>query len=335
MRSKKLKHYKPTRYRRHRAPIDRRILIVLGAAALMLAGSVALGSYLGSLAKDLPADTDTPIDTTDSSPAYDAYPKLDISPLGSMPMTADAYTKDAFADKFVMKAAGSLVRSISVVLTDSRGVPSYKSDIYEKAYAAPSGNIDLARLIEKAKRSDIETIAVFSYRSENEAYRDIRAIRESYERAIIAEAYSLGVRELILTDIETTDIDTLYSVVCGIKERAEDLRVGIAVAPSVCADVMYTARLDDVFDFIALDLTEAFGADIEKYPNGDYSRDNEYALSAAVREHYFTLARYPSRAYIRLDEDCSHCTALARNIFEAEGVLSYAITGVYTTEDKQ
>lgn len=332
MKSKKLKHYKPTRYRRHRAPIDRRILIVAAAAVLMLAGSVALGSYLGSLAEDLPADTDTPIDTTDTSPSYDAYPKLDIRPAGSMPMTADAYTKDSLADKFVMKAAGSLVRSISVVLTDSRGVPSYKSDIYEKAYAAPSGNIDLASLIQKAKKSDIETIAIFSYMSENEAYRDIRAIRESYERAIIAEAYSLGVRELILTDIETTDIDTLYSVVCGIKERAPELRVGIAVPPSACADVMYTARLDDVFDFIALDMTEAFRADIEKYPKGEYSSADEYALSGAVREHYFTLARYPSRVYIRLDEDCSHCSALARSIFEAEEVSSYVIAGVYTKQ---
>lgn len=329
MKSKKLKHYRPTRYRRHRAPVDRRVLIVAVSFVLMLAGSIALGSYLGSLADELPSDTDTSYDTLPESPSYDEYPKLAIEKTAVMPLTADAYTKDAQADKFVMKAAGSLWRAVSIDLVDLRGVPRYDSEIYERAYAAPSGNIDLGNLIEKANKSGISLSATFSYKSENAEYADIRAIRESYELALISEVYSIGIRELTLTDVECADIDTLYCVVKKIKQRAPELRVGITLSPAECTEAEYLARIDDVFDFIALDLSEAFSADVALYASAEYSSDAQYSLAAALREHFFTLERYPSRVYIRLAEESAQAFSLARNILEAEQISSYLISGVY------
>ena len=335
MKSKKLKHYRPTRYRRHRAPIDRRIIIVAAAGVLMLAGSIALGSYLGSLAEQLPSDTDVPSQTLASTPSYDAYPKLDVERVISMPLGSDAYTKDTQADKFVMKAAGSLWRSLSIDLVDSRGVPRYKSDVYEKAYAASSGSIDLGRLIEKAQKSDISLHATFSYRSQSAEYADIKAIRESYELTLIGEAYALGIRELTLTDVACSDTDVLYRVLCNIKERAPSLAVGITVSAQECADYMYIARLDDIFDFIALDLSEAFSRDVALYPESEYSAEAEYSLASQLSEHFFTLERYSSRVYIRVSEDSTRTLSLARSILEAEGVSSALISGVYPASSTQ
>lgn len=322
----KLKHYKPSRYRRHRKPINKKALFIILAGLVMFCGSVALGSYLGSLSEDTLVDSTDTGEVDDGYLPYDKYPKLDIAQVGAEPLTQKGYTSDAEAEYAIMKATGGMVRALSFRLTDARGVPSYKSEIYEKAYSAPSGKIDLAKFISTAEKSSISLFALFSYKSRNADYESIRGIRESYELAVIAEAYSLGVREMTLTDIEVTDTDLLYEIVCGIKDRAPDLRLGILIDPSgVTDDVMYLARLDDIFDYIALDLSEVFALDIAAYPEAKWSADAEYKLTESLNSYFFTLERYPSRVYIGMSEECSHCILLARDILASLEIDSFIL----------
>lgn len=323
----KLKHYKPSRYRRHRKPINKKALLIILAGLVMFGGSVALGSYLGTLAENsAPEVTDTDKAEDDGYLPYDKYPKLDIASFGAEPLTERGYTSDTEAERAVMKATGSMIRAISFRLSDAAGVPSYKSEIYERAYSAPSGKIDLARFVGIAEKSGITVSAVFDYKSRNSDYESIRAIRESYELGIIAEAYALGVRELTLSDIEPTDTDILYEIACAVKDRAPELRLGILIDPNVDSeDDMYLARLDDIFDYIALDLTGAFALDTAAYPDGKWTAEGEYKLEQALGAHVFTLERYPSRVYIELSEECSHCTSLARDIFASLEIDSFIL----------
>ena len=326
----KLKHYKPSRYRRHRKPINKKALLVILAGLVMFGGSVALGSYLGTLAENsVPEVTDTDKAEDGGYLPYDKYPKLEIAPFGAEPLTELGYTSDTEAERAIMKATGSMIRSLSVRLTDAAGIPSYKSEIYEKAYSAPSGKIDLGRFVSTAEKSGITLSAIFSYKSRNSDYESIRAIRESYELGIIAEAYALGVRELTLSDIEPTDTDLLYEIACAVKDRAPELRLGILIDPAKAPeDDMYLARLDDIFDFIALDLTEAFALDTAAYPEEKWSADAEYKLKQALGTHVFTLERYPSRVYIATSEECSHCNLLARDILASLEIDSYILDSI-------
>ena len=349
MSAKKLKHYKQARYRKRRAPINKKLVLVVISGILMLAGSIALGNYLNHICALPPVDTAETESTTPPDAPYDKYPQIEIERTSTLPLPLDAYLSEASAERAVMKAAGELVRALSFNITDERGVPSYKSEVYEKAYSAPSGKLELDKLILAATRSDVRLSGIMSYRSGNAEYADIREIRESYELGIIGECYSLGIRNIILTDIETKDPDALYSVLCKIKERAPDLAVGILLSGNDGGEsTLFWQKVADAFDFIALDYTAALDSDLASdeqtdeqtdkgdkqtdkgddeqtgEADGEQSNEPKYRLAQEIARDFYLIERHGAIPYVALKDDSR--LPLAKEILASTNVSHTIIT---------
>ncbi len=351
MKTKKLKHYKQTRYKAHRKPINKTLLLVILAGLIMIGGSIALGAYLGTLSSEPPG---MPEDTAGSEAVfpYDEYPKLSTHSLCASMLPSSAYESDEAADAAILRANGSLVKALCINLTDESGKPTYDSAVYEKAFSAVGGNIDLALFLEKTGKNGISVTAAFSILSLNEQYADIADIRRGYEIGLICEAYAMGLRDVVLTDIDAASPDELYSLVREIKAQAPELAVGISVTPeTLLSDSIYTAKLDDVFDYIAFNFTEAFGASASASDTGadtgadtgtdtgaadtsggDGSADTDGATGEAsdpftesVRSALVLMGRFSSRAYIEAGDGCEHCVRLAEDALLSLGVQSYML----------
>ena len=338
MSAKKLKHYKQARYRKHRAPVNKKLVLVIISGILMLCGSIALGNYLSHISA-LPSD-DT-VDTESATPPnapYDKYPHIEIERTHTLPLPSDAYLTEEKAERAVMKAAGELIRSLSFNITDERGVPSYKSDVYEKAYSAPSGKIELDKLILASARSDVRITGTMSYLSGNAEYADIREIRESYELGIIAECYTLGIRQITLTDIETRDVDALYSILCKIKARAPELAVGILLSGDDGEDsTLFWQRVADAFDFIALDYTAALDSDLASdeqtgettgavtgEADGEQPSEPKYRLAEEIASDFYLIERHGAIPSVTLRDESK--LPLAKEILASTNVSHTIIT---------
>lgn len=345
MSAKKLKHYKQARYRKHRAPVNKKLVLVIISGIIMLAGSIALGNYLSYLSSLPPADTAETEDTSATLSPYDKYPHIETEKGQTLPLSSSAYLSEEAAERAVMKAAGELVRSLSFNITDERGVPSYKSDVYEKAYSAPSGKIELDKLILVSARSDVRITGTMSYLSGNAEYADIREIRESYELAVISECYTLGIRQITLTDIETRDVDALYSILCKIKERAPDLAVGILLSVDGGEDsTLFWQRVADAFDFIALDYTAALDSDLASdeqtgettgaatgEADSEQPSEPKYRLAEEIASDFYLIERHGAIPSVTLRDESK--LPLAKQILASTNIKNTTII-LKTTTDK-
>ncbi len=327
MKPGKLKHYKPSRYRPHKKPIDRRVLAVIISAIAILALSIGLGAYLNTLTSSLP-DTDTQNTEDTNLPSittpYDAYPKLPIEPMAASPFPAEGYISDAEADRAIMRACGSLVHALCLNLTDQSGKPTYKSAVYEKALSAQSGQIELSVLIDKATKNGVAITASMPLLSRFPEHSDVKSVRESLELCIIEEAYRAGVRELVLCVPVQNDPEQMYSFICTVKASSPELRVGICTPPSEkTQDPEYMAKLDDIFDFIAIDFSEAFAADAALSAP---AAEGEGTLENALAKNTYSIERYPARIYLNAGDGCTHCMELAKSVLSRMNITSYMLT---------
>ncbi|MBQ2863559.1 MAG: hypothetical protein IJE84_05220 [Clostridia bacterium] len=344
MSAKRLKHYKQSRYRKHRAPVNKKLVLVIISGVIMLAGSIALGNYLSYLSSLPPADTAETEDTSATLSPYDKYPHIETEKGQTLPLSSSAYLSEEAAERAVMKAAGELVRSLSFNLTDGRGIPNYKSGVYEKAYSAPSSVLELDKLISTAAKSGVRLSGVLSYRSANEEYSDIREIRESFELAVISECYALGLRQLTLTDVETRDPDALYAILCKIKERAPDLAVGILLRSGDGeGNALFWQRIADAFDFIALDYTQELERDLApdeqtktETGEGEGQETNiapaepEYELAKRILADFYLIERHGAIPTVTLRDESA--LTLTKEILSSTGIKNTTIILQTTTE---
>lgn len=329
----RMKRYRPSRYRPHKRPIDRRVLILAAVAAGMLLFAVLLGAWLNSRV-DNSTDTDSTADTDAAAipeiPEYDAYPRIDTEPAGAGIIARSSYSTDTNLDKALEKASENGLDALCIELTNTDGIPRFTSQIYADVLSASSGKADLGRFITKAGMAGIGIKAQLELRSQSEEKTDIRELRLALELSLIAEAYRAGVREILLSGIDKLPLKDQYALVCKIRESSPELAVGsvITLSAEQAEDAVYLSELNDIYDFTAIDLTEALAADCAdkkaEIPEG------EGALDMAVAKYVYAFTRYNARVFLRAGDGCSHCTGCA-----AEALARSDIKGYYLiTSDK-
>ncbi len=351
----KIKHYKQSRYKAHRKPVNKRLIFVIVSTVIIIAASIGLGAYLNRIsAPDIDSDN-TDIPQTQTSYGID-YSKLEVSSVSAAPLPDAAYESDAEAESAILRANGAMQSSLTVRLLNNSGAPRYKSDIYSRIYSAEAKGIDLSAFTEKAKKSGLSISAIFPLLSQQEENSDISAARESFELQLIAEVYSQGIREIVLTGIGTPVPDRLFSFMQKLKSLCPELAVGISLkAEAAAADAILCATLADIFDFLVLDHTQAFEETVAAYaPNikaedtvvkEDSAKDTteaetdtgtdtseeapkppESPLYLSIDSTFFVVERFGARAFIDIGDGCDHCRKTASEALNELKVESYMLT---------
>lgn len=342
--AKGLRHYKQARYKAHRKPMNKTVLIGIIAAVVIFALSVALGAYLGSIAIPDADDTQESDATTAPSPSYNGYNKVKAPALCSYPLASDAYTSDEETDRAILRANGALINSLCIDLLTEDGAPSYKSEVYRKACAAEGGVIDLAQFLQKAQRNNISVCSTFKAHSLCSDTSDVTELRRVLELALLSEAYGYGIREVLLTGVTESDADVLYSYVLALKKTAPELAVGIALdADTLLGDSVFCAKLADIFDYIAVDLTSEFSSLVAEYSpaapsandtekdedsdtNNAQGQEGSDPLSDSIKLASRIFLRYGAKAYIDIGDGCEYCKKTAQEKLKAAGVESFVLS---------
>ncbi len=344
----KIKHYKQSRYKAHRKPLNKTAVIAVVAFFVILGASIALGAYLSSISAP---DTDPPLtDTTPIDMGYDDYPKLQAAVSGTYPLAIEAYTDDEAADRAILRANGEMIRSLSIKLLGDNGAPSYKSDVYSRIYSAESSGMDLKLFLEKTAKNGISVIGIFNSLSYTDAYADIKEVRRSFELSIIKEAYTYGMREILLCDIPSPEPGELYSFMKELKAACPELVVGISFDMQTAQDSILCAKLDDIFDYIAIDHSHAHAATVEGYipepadkerdraaestdsesgTEGDTDKETQpprSELELSLESTLVLCERFGAKVYIDIGDGCDHCSKTAKSTLDALGIQNYIIT---------
>ena len=321
----KLKHFKMSRYKPHRKPINKKAVAIVAFALLCFGASIGLGKYLDTVASDVisPNGSDT-VDNTGIFTPYDDYDKIAVGKIEAGALESSAYLSDENADRAILKLNGSLKSAVSIRLLDEKGAPTYHSDVYERAYSADSGEMSLALFMKKAEQSGISVCAIFDMSSYSEEFADVGALRRGYELSMIGEAYSLGVRDMILCGIEQRDTAALYELVLSIKSSAPDLALGFAADyTELCSDSMLCARLDDMFDYLVYDLSDVFSIRDAEPDTDTESEQDLVSATDKISKAISMMQRFSSRALVRIDEEQSATDIIA--LFSECKIDSYVI----------
>ena len=338
---KKLKHYRPARYRALRKPINKTLLIAIISAAVILAVSIALGLYLSKISAPDPITDEGTVESSKPENKYDSYKKIKTEPVGALPMPETAYESDEEAEGAILRASGELAGALCVKLLDTDGAPSYKSEVYSRVYSAESDGFDLKAFAEKAAKSSIKTVGLFSVRSFDSEYADIKEARQAYEISLLSEAYAYGVSEVTLTGLGDSTPAELYSFMKALKRECPELAVGILITAETASDTLLCAELDDIFDFLAFDLTSAFVKTVQEYdPDADEQDEDEAEsedgaqetvpsqseLYLGIESLLVTLERFTARVYIDIGDGCEYCLKTAKSALASLEVENYMLT---------
>lgn len=337
---KRLKHYRPARYRAHRKPINKTLLIGVVAAAVILVVSIALGLYLGKIsAPDTDTDRDTGKTTTPEQ-QYGAYEKINVSPVSALPFPAAAYESDSEAERAILRANGEMAGALCINLLTEQGAPSYKSEAYSRVYSAEAVGFDLKLFAEKAKKNAISAIGVFPMHSFREENSDIKNNRQEFELSLLCEAHAYGVGEVTLTGIDGGSPAELYSFMKKLKEQCPTLAVGILISAERAADTLLCAELDDIFDFLVFEHTSAFKETVADYlpDKNERSKDEteseteeeteppKSALYESIESLLVTAERFGARVYIDIGDGCEYCLKTAKGTLSKLGVENFMLT---------
>ncbi len=324
----RIKHYSSSRYRSYRRQIDRRALILIGAAVAILLISILLGAFLNSRVDDY-EDSERGVQQAPSPVpnSYGAYPKIEVSLTAAMLIPTDAYASDNALDRALTRASDKGARGMSFELTDSRGVPRYSSALYRDTFASSGGKVDLARFVAKAASSDIAVCAVIQMYSLSEQEGSSRSLRYALELALISEAYRAGVRDIVICGAEGMSEQDMYSMMQCIRAESPELAVGILVplTPEQAADITYMSAIGGIFDYIALDLSDALAQDACE--EGTVPEQGTGELGRCLNALRYPLSRYPSRVLVRAGNGCTHCTDYAIERITQSSAGGYILVG--------
>ncbi len=340
---RRIRHYRHARYRALRKPINKTVLIAIISAAVILAVSIALGLYLSKISAPDPITDEGTVESSKPEKKYGAYKKIKTDPVSALPLPEAAYGSDEDAAGAILRASGELAGALCVKLLDGGGAPSYKSEVYSRVYSAEPDGFDLKAFAEKAAKSSIKTVGVFSVFSFGAEYADVKAARQAYEISLLSEAYSYGAREVILTGLEESSPAELYSFMKALKRECPELAVGILLSAESASDTLLCAELDDIFDFISFDLTASFENTVEGYdPDADEQEDDgekdeaqdteqeseppKSELYLEIESLLVTVQRFGARAYIDVGDGCEHCLKTAKSALTSLGVENYMLT---------
>ena len=319
----RIKHYRPSRYRPHRRRLDKRVLVLLVAAGVILLASILLGAYLNSRVDEYEQnETEEDERESPSAPVYDAYRKIEVPAVELRPTPTGAYTSDNKLDSALADAVEAERGGICFELADANGRPTYMSALYRDTFGAQAGGVDLGRFITKAEGESIRVSAVMELYSMSVEENSERTLRYSLELALIAEAYRLGVRELLICGAESMSTEQMYAMMRTIRAESPELAVGILIPLTAeqSQDIAYMSALDGIFDFIAVDMSSALAQDCgnEETPPAE----GEGALERALASIKYPLERYSCRVFARSGDGCEHCIGYA-----ADTIAKYSVGG--------
>ena len=321
----RLKHYRPSRYRPYRRHIDRRVLIVLAAAGIILLVSILLGAYLNSRVEEYEQDKQTGDGIAIDPPEYIAYKKITTTDLTSVLLPVSAYSSDNALDGALSDITQSGARGVSFELSDSRGIPRYSSALYRDTFASSGGKVDLERFITKAESAGVSVTAFIEMYSFGEEEESARLLRRSLELALISESYRAGVRRVLISGAESMSSDDMYSMMQSIRRESPELAVGILVPYSAekLADISYSATLAAIFDFVCVDASEALSQDCTD--KKATPAEGEGALESALAAIGYPLGRYSMCVFMRAGDGCSHCSDYASGIVAKYNTGGYVL----------
>ena len=173
--------------------------------------------------------------------------------------------------------------------------------------------------------------------------RNVSELRRTLELALLREAYGYGIREVLLCGVAILDADALYSYVLELKSSAPELAVGIALPADVLlADSVFCAKLADIFDYIAVDLTSEFSSVVADYTSTPSAHDTETndenvtegeqnnnvtdPIADSIKRAARIFLRFGAKAYIDIGDGCAYCTETASNKLKASGVDSFVLS---------
>ena len=318
-----MKHYRPSRYRPYRRKIDRRVLILAAAAGVILLLSILLGAILNACVDEYEGShTDSDTDQYVAAPRYDAYPKLTVPAAAATLTPTTAYASDNALDRALTKATDKQARGMCFELLDTRGVPRYSSALYRETFASSGGKVDLERFVTKATGSGISVTAAIQMYSFSEQEKSTRALRRSLELAVIAEAYRAGVRDVVLCGAESMSTEDMYSMMQSIRAESPELAVGILLplTPEQSQDISYMSAVSGIFDYIAIDLSDALAQDCAD--KNTTPEQGAGALERALASLKYPLERYSCRVLVHAGDGCEHCIGYA-----AETIAKYSVGG--------
>ena len=310
------------------------MLILIAAAAAILLVSILLGAYLNSRVDEYEESvTDAETEQSSAPPTYNAYPKIAVEKAAAVLTPADAYASDNALDRALARATENGAVGMCFELTDSRGVPRYSSALYRDTFASSGGKVDLERFVAKAASSRVSVTAVIQMYSFSEQEESARELRRALELSVIAEAYRYGVRDIVICGAESMNADAMYSMMCGIRREAPELAVGILVplTPAQSQDISYMSALGGIFDYIAIDLSDALAQDCTE--EGTVPEQGSGELDKRLAALRYPLGRYPSRVLVRAGDGCAHCTDYAQEIISQYCPGGYVLTASDTLHE--
>ena len=264
---------KKRRYGKKKLKINLTVLVIVVFVIACIVGTVMLGNYLrGKIdpdsSGDLPGGTTghTPGGNGDGASVSDAAQSHNAKRSGCYTITS----KDS--DTLLKNAArifDSGYDSVTVPLTDDDGVLLYDSAAAKALSRQPEvtglpdlGDIFTAIRNEGDARGLSPTLTVYY----NMTYGDTSdaVISEAtmlYETAVIAEAYSLGADEVLITGIPVfsdggSDPDSVLSVIERLRTSAPKIKITLALPYEIFKDRSMSQTLDalaDAADALAVD----------------------------------------------------------------------------------
>ncbi len=275
----------------YRRPMRRRrrirtVLIVLG---ICLAVALLSFFWIGNIffdKLDIPEENQKPAQSQQESPAL---PAASVQKVQAPMISLRDGTKAA--QKAIQAAADDGATALSISLSDRDGNLLYLSEIANRlSMSIGAGDADLSALCATADASGVYLCGIFTLQAMDEENPLDRSVYLSEAAAVIAEAYSYGLRDIVLRAPSATaeSLEELLRLHDTVKSFSPNAVLGLTLPdPTVTeplADSLHSLAYR--FDYLALDLSR-YG---EQTPE-DFSEAQTNAM-------LYYLLRYEMRVLI-------------------------------------
>ncbi|MBQ7171197.1 MAG: hypothetical protein IJR89_02850 [Clostridia bacterium] len=316
----KIKKIKPTRlYGRAKNPnrkkIVLRVLIVLGVVAVTVTATAAYGHHLLEKARESAAETADPVVTDPILPAGPAS-ATGVS-LSAYPLSVSSLT-DIWAAETAINRLPDGTEDAVLYLFREEKAPLWKTadlrapiPLYENGAA-----LTAAELTDLAARKGVRMTALADAPSLSaELTEEESDAAAAYERMYLADLVRGGFTRFLLRlpDVTEENADRIVRYAGAMRASGENLTVGAVLTPAITGEAkpeLLLSRLCGAFDYLALDLTEAFDADLAADPalltpseDGSASAAASFPALAAKADGMLELfSRYEMTLILRLPE---------------------------------
>lgn len=276
--------YRRSVYRR------RRIRTVLIVAAAVLVALLLLFLWIGNLFSDKLAAPEPQVPSTTDEQTLPTLPAASVRRVQAPALPL--FEGERAAHDALTAYADDGQAALSLALTDDGGLLSYRSEVADRLSMSirSTRSLSLATLCETAESYGIYLCGSFTLRASAEEDALVRSVYLSEAAAVVAEAFSYGIGDVVLRAPETTDemLSELILLAESVKRLAPNAVVGIAL-PDFTVAAPDESRLEELayaVDYLALDLSR-------------YGSDDPAAVAEAQTDALlYYLLRYEMRVLI-------------------------------------